>query len=84
MKLNIEVVYQLVREIAKKIREEDLFEKDPELYIVGLLISANQSLPVDPLTRSHQIINDVFERATYERIQEKAEKLLHRKKVTVK
>lgn len=84
MKVNPEVVYQLVREIAQKLGEENLFNEDPELYIIGLLIVSRDGLR--PLIKGapYQCINDVFERATYERVREEAMRLLNRKKVTSK
>lgn len=78
MKLNAEVVYKLAREIARKLKEEDRFERDPEGYTVGLFVVANNSLPIGGA------LYGTLEKAPFENTQAEVAKLLGRKKVTVK
>ena len=75
MKLNSKVVYKLVREIAKKLEKDDHFEKDPELYVIGMLVAARDEL------KPGRTIGGVLEEACFEDHRKAAAKLLHRKKV---
>ena len=77
-KLNSDVVYELVREISRKLRKEDRFQADPEGYVVGMLVAARDGL------RPGATIGQVLEEATWENNQEMANKLLGRKKVAAK
>ncbi len=78
MKLNSRVVYDLAREISKKLEEEDRFERDPEGYTIGLLVAANNSLPLGGG------LYGTLETAPFENTQAEVAKLLGRKKVAVK
>jgi hypothetical protein len=45
MTLN-EVLYPIVEQIARKLRDEEEFAEDPELYTVALLLEASRNLEV--------------------------------------
>ncbi|OGZ65595.1 MAG: hypothetical protein A3C06_00675 [Candidatus Taylorbacteria bacterium RIFCSPHIGHO2_02_FULL_46_13] len=77
-RINSEVVYNLVRAIAKKLDQEEDFEKDPEVYTVGMLVVARDEL------KPGRTIGQVLEEAPWENNQETAMRLLGRKKVTAK
>ncbi len=77
-KLNSKVVYDLVREISQKLRKENRFDEDPELYVIGTLIAARDNI------RPGATIGQMLEKASWEDVQEIAARLLRRKKVSMK
>jgi hypothetical protein len=75
----LDVLSPIVREIAGKLEyHKDLFDQDPELYIVALLLEAKNNLQVG------QTIYGVLELACDEENMDEARKLLKRKRVTSK
>lgn len=79
MKLNVKVVYGLVREIAKELEQEDRFKADPEAYAIGLLVAANKGL-----LEGYESLDGGLEQAVFEDVQEEVIDLLGRKKTIAK
>lgn len=80
MNLKTEVIEKLIGQIAKRMKEEDIFKKDPELYTVCAMIAIRDG--IGPLQSGYPwpAIDTVLERVTFdEDIKEEAVRLLKRK-----